>query len=99
MGKGLLVQKVALGALHRRVANHSGGAADQGVGLVAASLEVLQYHYAHEVSYVEGVPCRVDSDIGGHRPFSQLFFGPGGDIVYHPAPFQFFYKILHRMII
>ena len=92
-----LVEQVALLALHRRVADHAGGAADQRERLVAAVLEMLQDHHAHQVPDVQGVRRRVDSDVRRLRAFHQFLFRSRHDILDHAAPFQLFNKILHRL--
>ena len=95
--EGGLVQQVALLAFHRRVADHAGGAADEGEGLVAAVLEMLEYHYADEMPDVQGVRRGVDPHVSGLRAFHQFFFRSGHDILDHASPFELFYKILHRI--
>ena len=44
------VEQVALLALARGVADHAGGSAQQGDGLVAATLQVAQHHHAAQVA-------------------------------------------------
>ena len=51
--KGLFIEKVPLLRLHRRVPNHSGSTANEGERLVAAILEMLEYHHTYEVTYVK----------------------------------------------
>ena len=46
------VEQVALGRLHRRVADHSRGTAYQGHRTMAAVLQVLEHHNSYEVSYM-----------------------------------------------
>ena len=53
VGKGLLVKQVPFLALHRRVSDHSRGTSHKGYRLMAASLEVLEYHNAYKMSYVK----------------------------------------------
>ena len=97
--KSLFVKQVALVALHRRVAYHSGCSADKGIRFVAAGLEVLQYHYADKVPDVQRITRRIDPYISGHHPFAQLFFGSRGDVVNHTPPSQFLYEILFHMLV
>ena len=98
VGQGGFVQQVALGALHGRVADHAGGAAHQGERLVAAGLEVLQDHDAHQVADMQAVARGVDAHIGRHRTLFQFFFRARGDVVDHPAPFELFYKVFHFQV-
>ena len=97
MLEGFLVEELALLRLHRRVTDHASSAADQGDRLVAALLEVLEDHYADKVTDVQGVGCRVDTDISRLRAFHEFFFSSRHDILYHASPFEFLYEILHRM--
>ena len=99
MCKCLFVEQVPFLTLHRRVANHSGGASHQRERLVTAVLEVLEYHYADEMANVKGVSGRVYSHISSGRALHQFLLGSRHDVVYHPAPAQFFNKILHRMYV
>ena len=86
MVEGGLVQEVALGALHRRVADHSGGASHEGEGLVPAILEMLEYHYTHKVTDMQRVGRGIDSHICRLRAFHELFFRPGHDVLDHASP-------------
>ena len=97
VSEGLLVQKVALLALHRRVAYHSRGPSDKCERLVAAGLEMLEYHDTDQMPDMEAVTRGVDADICRHGSFLEFFFGPGGKVMYHAPPPEFFYEILHRM--
>ena len=63
VGEGLLIEKIALSTLHRRVANHSGSTSYKSVRFIAASLEVLEYHYADKMSYMKGISGRVNANI------------------------------------
>ena len=98
MCEGRLIEQVALLGLHRRVADHAGGSADEGVWLVTAVLEMLEYHDADEVPDVQRVSCRVDAYIGACRAFHKFLFSSGHNVVDHSSPLKFLYKILHRMI-
>ena len=99
MRKGLFVEQVPFLTLHRRVANHSGGASHQCERLVSAVLEVLEYHYADEMADVKGVSGRVYSHISSGRALHQFLLGSRHDVVYHSSPAQFFNKILHRLYV
>ena len=65
---------------------------------MSAGLEVLEYHYADKVSYVQRVACGVDADISGGGAFEQFLLGAGHDVVDHSSPLEFFYKILHIVV-
>ena len=86
-------EELALLRLEGGVANHAGGAAHDGQGLVARHLQVLEKHDADEVTYVERVGGGVDADVGGGDFFAELFLGAGHDVVNHAAPFEFFYEV------
>ena len=86
-------EQFALGGLEGGVANHAGGAADDGQRLVAGHLEVLEQHDGDEVADMEAVGGGVDADVGGGYFFVELLLGAGHDVVNHTAPFKFFYKI------
>ena len=98
MVEGLLVQEVALGRLHGRVADHAGGPAHEGEGLVSAALEMLQDHHAHEMPDMQGVGRRVDAHVGRLGTFHQFLFRTRHDVLDHASPSEFFNKILHRCI-
>ena len=94
--EGFLVQEVPFGRFHGRVSNHAGGPAHQGVRLVAAALEMLEYHDAHQVADMKGIGRGVNAHIGRLGPFHQFFFRTGHDVLNHASPPEFFYKIFHR---
>ena len=98
MTQGGLVQQIPLLRLAAGVANHARGAAHQRYGTVAAPLEVFENHNTHQVSYMERIGRRVDTQIGSGHLFVQLLFGSGHHVVNHASPLKFFYKI-HRLII
>ena len=98
VGEGLLVQEVALRRFHRRVADHAGGSAHQGEGLVAAALEMLEDHHADEMSDMEGVGRGVDAYVGSLRAFHEFLFRSRHDVLDHASPSEFFYKVLHLYI-
>ena len=98
MGECLLIEKIALGALHRRVADHSRSTSHESVRLMPAALEVLEYHYAYQMADMQRVSRRVDPNVGGSRAFHKFFFSPWHDVMDHASPFQFLYKILHRCV-
>jgi len=91
--EGLFVDEHALLTLHRGVADHAGSTAYEGQGLMAGALKVLEHHDAYEVADVEGVGCRVDSEVGGGHPLFEFFFGTGHYGVDHSAPGEFFNKV------
>ena len=93
VAQGVLIDEHALLRLHRRVANHACGSANQGDGPVSGTLQVLEHHDAHQVANVQRVGCGVDAHIARGHLLVELFFGSGHDVVDHAAPFQFFYKI------
>ncbi len=63
--------ELALGGLEARVADHAGGAADQGDGLVAGFLEALEDQNRHQVAEVQAVCRRVEAAIQGDRLLDQ----------------------------
>ena len=68
--------------------------------LVARGLEVLHYHDAYQVTYVQRVGRRVDADVCRCHLFGELLFGAGHHVVYHAAPTELFYEIfLHRQYV
>ena len=89
----MFIDKHTLLALHRRVANHTGGTANECDGAVSGTLKVLQHHNAHQVSDMERIGSGVDAHVSRGHFFVELFFGAGHHVVNHPAPFQFFYEI------
>ncbi len=84
-------EQFALGGLEGGVANHAGGAAHDGQGLVARHLEVLQEHDGDEVTDMQRVGRGVDTHVGRGDLFVKLFLGAGHHVVDHATPFQFFY--------
>ena len=93
VAEGLNIEELAFLAFHRGVADHAGGAADEGDGLMAAALEVLEYHHANEVADMEGVGGGVDAQVSRGHPFLELVFRAGHHLVNHVAPGKFFYEI------
>ena len=91
----LLVEQVALLRLARGVANHARGAAHEGQRTVAAQLEVLENHHAHQVADVQRVGRGVDAQVGRRHLFFELFLCAGHDGVNHAAPFEFFDEVFH----
>ena len=85
--KHFLCQQIALCRLSRRVADHTCCSADKRQRLVAATLEVAQNHYAHQMSDVQRVCRWVDADIGSSHFFLQLLFCARHHVVHHTAPF------------
>ncbi|MOA02672.1 hypothetical protein D3C78_1221360 [compost metagenome] len=65
--------QLALGGLEARVADHAGGAADEGDRAVAGLLEAAQYQHRYQVAEVEAVGGRVEAAIQGHTFLSQQF--------------------------
>ena len=51
--EGLLVEKIALLGLHRGVADHAGSSSDKGDRAVAGVLEMLEHHYADQMTDVQ----------------------------------------------
>ena len=95
--EGILVQKIALGRFHRRVANHPRSPADKGERFMSTSLEMLEYHYTYKVTNMKGVGRRVNAYIGSLRAFHKFFFGSGHNILDHAPPSEFFYKVFHNL--
>ncbi len=95
----LFVEKFALLAFHRRVANHSGGSSYECDGLMAGALKMLEHHDSHEVSDMQTVGCRVDAEVGHGHLLLQLFFCAGHHLVDHATPFEFFYEVHKCMIV
>ena len=62
-----------------------------------AVLEMLEYHDAHQMPYMQGVSCRVNPDVCCRRPFHKFFFSSRHDVLDHAPPFEFLNEILHRM--
>jgi hypothetical protein len=63
--------ELALGGLEARVADHAGGAADQGDRLVAGFLEALEDEHGDQVAEVQAVRRRVEAAIERYRFLSQ----------------------------
>ena len=95
MAQGFFVEQVSFLRFARRVADHAGGAAYQCDGFVSATLEMPQHHHSAEVSDVQRIGRRVDTQISGNHLLFEEFFRARHQGVYHAAPFQFFYEI-HR---
>ena len=93
VAKGFFVKQVAFLRLAGGVADHTGGATEKYDGAVAAFLQVLEHHHAHEMSDVEGVGGRINADVSRGHLFLELFFRSGHHIVNHATPFQFFNKV------
>ena len=91
--QGGLIEQIALGIFHRRVANHPGSPTYQHNGLVTGYLKMLQHHHAHQVSDVQRIGRRVDAHIGRRHFFFQHLFRSGHDVVNHPAPLEFLNKV------
>ena len=90
----LLVEQVALLRLAAGVADHAGGAANQGDGAVAAELKMFENHHPDQVPDMQRVGRRVDAQVGRGHLFVELLFRAGHDGVDHAAPGEFFDKIL-----
>ena len=97
VAQGFEREEIPLLRFARRVSDHSGRAAHKCDRFVPAFLEMLQYHYTDKMPDVKRVRSRVDSDICGRRAFHQFFFSSGHNVLNHAPPFEFLYKILHRM--
>ena len=93
MAQPRLVDEDALLRLSGRVSDHTRGAADEGDRLVTAALEVTKHHHSDQVTDVQGVCRRVDTQVSGCHLFLQLFFRAWGHVLNHPTPFKFFDKI------
>ena len=93
----LLVEQVALLRLARGVADHARSAPDEGQRTMAAQLEVLENHHADQVADMQRIGRGVDAQIGRGHLFFELFLGSRHDGVDHPAPFEFFDKILFHI--
>ena len=93
--KGFLVKQISLRRLHGRVSNHSRGTTHQRNRPMPALLEVLKYHHAYQVTYMQRVCRWVYSHISSLRSFHKFLFRPGHNILDHASPFEFFYKVLH----
>ena len=66
------VEQIALLRLARRVTDHTRSATDQRQRLVAATLEMTQNHHTAQVSDVQRIGCRVDTQISRyHFSFGQ----------------------------
>ena len=63
--------ELAFGRLEARVADHAGGAADQGDRLVAGFLEALEDEHRHQMAEVQAVGRRVEAAIERYRFLSQ----------------------------
>ena len=92
--EGSSVEQVALLALARGVANHTGSTAHEQVGLVTATLQVAQHHDTTEVTDVERVGCRVGAQIRRHHVGIEILLSAGHNLREHTAPAQFFNEIL-----
>ena len=64
-----------------------------------ALLEVLQNHYTDKVADVQGISCRVDSDISRLRAFHEFLLSSWHDVLDHASPLKFLYEILHLLMI
>ncbi len=62
--EGIFGKEVALGRFARGVTNHAGGATDKGHRLVAAALEVAEYHHTAQVADMQRVGSGVKADVG-----------------------------------
>ena len=80
-------EQIAFRRLTGRVANHTRSTAYQCQRLMAATLEVTQYHHTAKVSDVQGVCRRVETDICSHLFLCQQFFRTRHHIVEHATPF------------
>ena len=89
-----LVEQVALLRLAAGVADHARRAAYERQRTVAAHLEMLEDHHAHQMSDMQRVGRGVDAQIGRRHLFFELFLCAGHDRVDHAAPFEFFDEIL-----
>ena len=63
----------------------------------STSFQVTQHHDAAQVTYMQTVRRRVNAYVGDGHLFHQLLLRAGHNIMQHPAPTEFFYKILHRL--
>ena len=90
----LLGEEVALLALAGGVANHTGGTAHEGKGLVTSLLKMTEHHHATEVADMERVGGGVNAYIGRHHlAFVKQFLRAGHHLMKHTAPLEFFYKV------
>ena len=92
--QGLFVEQVALLRFARGVADHARRTAHEGQRTVAAHLEVLEDHHAHQVADMQRVGRGVDAQVSRRLFFFELFLCSGHDRVDHAAPFEFFDEIL-----
>jgi hypothetical protein len=97
MLKCFLGKQVSLGRFARRVANHTCSTSDKRHRLMAATLEVTENHNGTKMPYVQRVGRRVETNIGCNRFTVKQVFCSGHYVVEHATPFQFFYKIVHRI--
>ena len=95
MLQGVHVEQLALGRLERGVADHAGGSAHEGKGLVARPLKVHEHHDLHEVAHAERIRGGVKADVGLLRAGIQKFFSARHAVVQHAPPAEFFYKRSH----
>ena len=84
--QGFFSKQITFCRLAGRVANHTRSTAYQRQRLMAATLEVTQYHHTAKVSYVQGVCRRVETDVCSHLFFCQQFFRTRHHIVEHATP-------------
>ena len=83
----LLAQQVSFLRFSGGVADHAGGAADEGQWFVAGQLQVLQHHNAHQVTDVQGIGRGIDADVSrDHFAGFEQVVDFRDHIVDHPAP-------------
>ena len=89
VAQSLLVDELALLALHGRVADHAGGASDKRYGPMSGMLEVTQHHNAYKVSDVQRIGGGIYAEVCCCHTFLEFVFDAGHDGVCHSAPFKF----------
>ena len=94
MAQSLFGKQVTFGGLAGRVTNHTCGTSDKGNRFMAAALQVTQHHNAAQVPYMETICRRIYAYVCRGGLFHQLLFRAGHNVLQHPAPTKFFYKIL-----
>lgn len=91
--QNLFRKQIALGRFTRRIANHTGSAANQSKWFMPCPLKMNECHYLHQVANMQRISGRIKTDVSGNHISKKLLFRSGHDILQHATPPQFFYKI------
>ncbi len=60
---------------------------------MSRTLEMLEHHHSHEMTYMQRVSRRVNAKVSRGHLLLELLVGAGHHLVDHASPSKFFYEI------